>query len=157
MCMCAALCRARLRGITVEAAAVARLRASHSLVAPRAAELIDTFYDVLFTAAPAVRPLFPADMSKQKGHLLAAVGLVVKHADNLASLAEPLAQMGERHRAYGARPEHYPVVRDCMLIALARTAGPAWNGQLAADWYAALNAVAGAMIKGAQRAEHRAA
>jgi hemoglobin-like flavoprotein len=141
----------------VDAAAIARLRSSYSLVAPRAAELIDTFYEGLFAAAPAVRPLFPADMSKQKGHLFAAVGLVVKHADNLGALTEPLAQMGERHRTYGARPEHYPVVRDCMLIALARTAGPAWTDQLAADWGAALNAVAGAMIHGAQRAEHRAA
>jgi hemoglobin-like flavoprotein len=146
-----------MRGFTVDAAAIARIRLSYSLVAPRGAELIDTFYEVLFAAAPAVRPLFPADMSKQKGHLLAAVGLVVKHADNLGALAEPLAQMGERHRGYGARPEHYPVVRDCMLIALARTAGPAWNEQLGADWAGALNAVAGAMIKGAQRGEQRAA
>jgi nitric oxide dioxygenase len=89
--------------------------------------------------------------------LLAAVDLVVKHADALDALAEPLAQMGERHRTYGARVEHHPVVRDTMIAALAKTAGPAWTPQFASDWTAALNAVAGAMIKGAERAGHRAA
>lgn len=141
----------------MDTAAVARIRSSFNLLAPKGQELIDTFYDMLFTTAPAVRPLFPADMSKQKGHLLAAVGLVVKHADNLDALTEPLMQMGERHVKYGAQPEHYPVVRDTMLAALAKVAGPAWNAQLAADWAAALNAVASVMIQGAERAASRRA
>ena len=135
---------------------IERLSWSYSLIAPKAQELIDTFYELLFAAAPSVRPLFPADMSRQKGHLLAAIWLVVKHADNFPALAEPLAQMGERHRAYGAKPEHYPVVRDTMVAALARTAGAHWTPQLAADWTGALDAVAGAMLKGAERAERRA-
>jgi nitric oxide dioxygenase len=143
-------------GIAMDSATVARLRSSYILIAPRAQELVDTFYDMLFAAAPAVRPLFPTDMNKQKAHLLAAVGLVVKHADALDALAEPLAQMGERHRTYGARVEHYPVVRDTMIAALAKTAGAAWTPQLAADWTSALNAVAGAMLKGAERAVQRA-
>lgn len=132
--------------------AVTRLRASYDLVAPRAQELIDTFYTKLFATAPAVRPLFPTDMRAQKGHLLAAVGLVVKHADNLNALAEPLQQMGARHVKYGAKPEHYPVVRDTMLYALAHIAGKAWTPQFAADWAVALNAVAAFMIKGAEQA-----
>jgi hemoglobin-like flavoprotein len=146
-----------LKEHTMDSNAVIRIRSSFQLLAPRGQELIDTFYQLLFTAAPSVRALFPSDMSKQKGHLLAAVGLVVKHADNLASLETPLMDMGERHVKYGARPEHYPVVRDTMIAALARVAGPAWDAQLAADWTAALNAVAGAMLKGAERAERRAA
>ena len=132
--------------------AVTRLRESYTLIAPRAQELIDTFYDKLFAAAPAVRPLFPTDMRAQKGHLLAAVGLVVKHADNLNALAEPLQQMGARHVKYGAKPEHYPVVRDTMVASIAQIAGKAWTPQLSGDWTAALNAVAGFMLKGAEQA-----
>lgn len=134
-----------------------RIRASFELLAPKGAEIIDTFYATLFASAPQLRGLFPQDMSKQKGHLLAAVGLVVKHADNLAALETPLMDMGERHVKYGATPEHYPVVRDTMIAALAKVAGPAWNEQLASDWTAALNAVAGAMIRGAGRATVRLA
>ena len=128
------------------------MRSSLEAVSPRAGEVIDTFYATLFSTAPALRAMFPTDMSKQKGHLLAAVGLVVKHADNLDALTEPLMQMGERHVKYGAVPEHYPVVRDTMITALATIAGPVWTPQLAADWTEALNAVAGAMLKGADRA-----
>lgn len=137
--------------------AATRIRASFQLLAPRGQELIDTFYNMLFTTAPGVRTLFPADMSSQKGHLLGAVGLVVKHADNLAPLEGALQEMGRRHVGYGARPEHYPVVRDTMLAALAQTAGTAWNAQLAADWEQALNAVAGVMLRGADRSTHHAA
>jgi hemoglobin-like flavoprotein len=137
--------------------AIVRIRTSFQLLAPRGQELIDTFYQMLFTAAPGVRGLFPADMTKQKGHLLGAVGLVVKHADNLAAIEGPLMDMGERHVKYGAKAEHYPVVRDTLIAALAVTAGPAWNPQLADDWTEALNAVAGLMIRGAQRAELRQA
>ncbi len=137
--------------------AVIRIRTSFHLLAPRGQELIDTFYEMLFDAAPAVRALFPGDMKKQKGHLLAAVALVVKHADSLGAITEPLMEMGARHVKYGARPEHYPVVRDTMIGALARTAGPAWNDQLAADWTGALDAVASAMLRGAERAHLRAA
>jgi len=141
----------------MNAQAVARIRSSYELLAPRGNELMDTFYQMLFAAAPAVRAMFPKDMTKQKGHLLAAVGLVVKHASNLEALSGALMDMGERHAGYGARGEHYPVVRDTMIAALARTAGPAWNAQLAADWTAALNAVASAMLKGAERAGRKAA
>lgn len=133
--------------------AIDRIRTSFQLVAPRGKELIDTFYEMLFTTAPGVRGLFPADMTKQKGHLLGAVGLVVKHADNLAALEGPLMDMGERHVGYGAKAEHYPVVRDTLIAALGVTAGSAWTPQLANDWTEALNAVAGLMLRGAQRAE----
>ena len=139
----------------MDAHAIARIRSSFDLLAPRGRELIDTFYAGLFATAPSVRALFPSDMNAQKGHLLAAVGLVVKHADNLGSLEGALMDMGERHVAYGASPAHYPVVRDTMIAALATTAGAAWNDQLAADWTAALNAVAGLMLRGAERTERR--
>ena len=141
----------------MDSAAVARIRSSFELLSPMGNELIDTFYQFLFAAAPSVRALFPSEMKAQKDHLLAAVGLVVKHADNLPSLDAALMEMGARHVKYGARPEHYPVVRDNMIAALSQTAGQAWNAQLAADWTTALNAVAAAMIKGAEQAQSRAA
>jgi hemoglobin-like flavoprotein len=141
----------------MDSAAIARIRSSFELVAPRGQELMDTFYERLFAAAPSVKALFPKDMKKQKNHLLAAVGLVVKNADNLGSLEKALMDMGARHVKYGAQPAHYPVVRDTLVAALAKTAGKAWTPQLAADWTAALNVVAGAMIKGAEQAERRMA
>ena len=125
-----------------------RIRASFQLIAPKAAEVIDSFYANLFAAAPAVRSMFPEDMEQQKAHLLAAVGLVVKHADNLDALREPLLAMGQRHLGYGAHPTHYAAVREVLLATLRQYAGPAWTTQLEDDWRGAINAVAKVMIEG---------
>jgi methyl-accepting chemotaxis protein len=130
-----------------------QLRLSFELLAPRVPELVDGFYTRLFAAAPAVRGLFPSDLSAQKRHLLAALTLVVRDADQLERLAPALREMGARHVRYGARPEHYPVVRDTLLETLAAFAGPAWSEEPAAAWRAALDHVAGLMLEGALQAE----
>ncbi len=124
------------------------IRSSFEIIAPQADRLMDRFYERLFAAAPQVRPLFPKDMVVQKKHLAAAVGLVVKHADNLEALAGPLADMGRRHVKYGARPEHYNVVRDQMIGAIRDVAGAACTPPVERAWTDALDAVAAAMLKG---------
>lgn len=136
----------------MDAAQVARIRLSFEAIAPRAHELVELFYDKLFANYPQVRMMFPADMSGQQKHLLSAIKLVVQNADRFETLREPLLAMGERHVGYGAKPEHYPIVRDTLLGALAEVAGNVWNEQLRRDWADALNAVAGVMLEGAQRA-----
>lgn len=141
----------------LNAESIKRIRESFSLLEPKAGALMDEFYRRLFDGYPSVRPLFPADMTAQKKHLLAAVALVVKNADRLDSLEKPLMDMGARHVAYGAKPEHYPIVRDVMLDSLAVVAGPVWNETLRADWHAALSAVATVMIRGAEQATKQAA
>jgi hemoglobin-like flavoprotein len=133
------------------------IRDSFALLAPHAGKLMDRFYERLFARAPQVRSMFPADMTKQKAHLAAAVGLVVKHADNLAALEKPLLDMGARHVNYGAKAEHYPIVRDEMLGAIKDVAGPVWTPAIHAAWSEALNAVAAVMIRGAEQAERKAA
>ncbi|MFM7298776.1 MAG: globin domain-containing protein [Planctomycetota bacterium] len=125
-----------------------RIRASFQLIAPKAAEVIDSFYANLFAAAPAVRAMFPEEMKEQKAHLLAALGLVVKHADNLQALREPLLAMGQRHVGYGAQPTHYAAVREVLLATLRQHAGSAWTTQLEDDWRGAINAVSKVMIEG---------
>lgn len=132
------------------------IRSSFELVAPRSAEVIDCFYTGLFAAAPGIRQMFPADLTSQKQHLLAAVGLVVKHSDNLDSLAQPLREMGLRHVAYGAKPEHYPVVRDVLVKSLSAVAGDGWTAAASEAWTEALNLVAGYMLEGAAGARQAA-
>lgn len=117
--------------------------------------LINDFYARLFAKAPGVRSMFPQDMTKQKQHLAVAVALVVNKADALDTLAGPLAEMGARHVQYGAKPEHYPVVRDTMVETIMHALGGKGTPQVREVWTGALNAVAEAMLKGAS--EHRAA
>jgi methyl-accepting chemotaxis protein len=119
-------------------------------LAPQGEAIIEQFYSTLFAENPGVREMFPDDMTEQNKHLLGAVALVAKNAHKLDTLIPALKEMGARHVGYGAQEAHYPIVRDTMLVALGNVAGDAWTPDVKGAWEAALNAVAGAMIEGAQ-------
>jgi len=130
------------------------LETSFDIVAPRGDELMNVFYARLFDAAPAVRPLFAGtDLRRQKAMLLSALVLVRKSLRDLDAIVPTLHKLGGRHVAYGARPEHYPVVAAVLIASMAEVAGPAWRPHHERAWAAALDVVAGAMLEGAAAAE----
>ena len=130
------------------------LEASFDLIAPRGEELVDIFYTRLFEAAPAVEPLFArTDLRKQKAMLLATLVLLRKSLRDLEAITPKLHQLGARHVAYGALPEHYPVVAEKMLESMAEVAGEAWTAEIAEAWAGALGLVATAMLEGAEEAQ----
>ena len=137
---------------------LAALETSFDLVAPRGDELMDRFYTGLFAAAPAVRPLFAGtDMRRQKAMLLSALVLLRKSLRDLDAIVPTLRSLGARHVAYGAQPEHYPVVGQALIGAMAEVAGSAWLPEYERAWGAAFEIVAGAMIEGAELASLDAA
>jgi len=132
------------------------LETSFDLIAPRGDELMDIFYSRLF-AAPSVEPLFAhVDLRRQKGMLLAALVLLRKSLRDLDAIVPKLRELGARHVAYGAVPEHYPVVGAALLTSMAQVAGPAWTQEYEDAWSEAYGIVAGVMVEGAA-AELRAA
>jgi hemoglobin-like flavoprotein len=134
------------------------LETSFDLVAPRGDELMDVFYARLFAVAPAVKPLFAAtDLKKQKTMLLGTLVLLRKSLRDLEAIVPKLHELGARHVAYGAQPEHYPVVGEVLLASLAEIAGPAWTAEYEQAWGEALTIVAGAMLEGAESVKLEAA
>ena len=133
------------------------LETSFDLVAPRGDQLMDEFYSRLFATAPSVQPLFPADLSRQKSMLLATLVLLRKSLRDLDSIAPKLRELGARHVAYGARPEHYPVVGSVLIASLAAVAGDAWTTEYEQAWSDAFGVVAAAMLEGAEEATTRLA
>ena len=133
------------------------LEASFDLVAPRGDELMDEFYTRLFAAAPAVRPLFPTDMKRQKTMLLGALVLLRKSLRDLDAIVPKLRDLGARHVAYGARPEHYPVVGATLIGSMEALAGTQWKPEFARAWELAFGIVAGVMLEGAAEEEARLA
>ena len=129
------------------------LETSFDLIAPRGEELVDTFYRRLFATAPSVAPLFAGtDMSRQKAKLLATLVLVRNSLRDLDALVPKLRELGERHGAYGAQAEHYPVVGAALIAAMAELAGDAWRPEYEHAWSEAFVIVAGAMLEGAAAA-----
>jgi methyl-accepting chemotaxis protein len=129
------------------------LETSFDVVAPRGDELMEEFYTRLFDAAPAVTPLFAGtDLRRQKAMLLGTLVLLRKSLRNLDSIVPKLRELGARHVAYGAQPEHYPVVGEVLIAAMATIAGSAWRSDYERAWQEAFAVVAGAMIDGATEA-----
>src|SRR5215217_1047736 len=111
------------------------LETSFELVAPRGDELVDTFYARLFTAAPAVRPLFAdTDLPRQKAMLLATLVLLRKSLRNLDAILPKLRDLGARHVAYGAERGHYAVVAAVLIGSMAELAGDAWRPEHGRAW-----------------------
>ena len=134
------------------------LETSFDVVAPRGEELTDEFYRRLFEAAPGVMPLFAnTDLQRQKTMLLGTLVLLRRSLRDLNAIVPKLRELGARHVAYGAQPEHYPVVGAVLIAAMATIAGPAWRPEHEAAWREAFGIVAGAMLEGATTAALEAA
>jgi nitric oxide dioxygenase len=126
---------------------VGLVQQSFAQVAPIADKAAEIFYDRLFEVAPAVKPLFSGDMAEQRRKLMATLAVVVGGLTDLPSVLPAASALAKRHVAYGARPEHYPVVGDALLWTLARGLGPQWTPEVAAAWTAAYTTLSGFMIE----------
>jgi len=125
---------------------VTLVQQSFAKVAPIADQAAVLFYDRLFETAPAVKTLFPADMTEQRRKLMATLALVVNGLSNLESILPAASALATRHVAYGAKPEHYPVVGSSLLWALEKGLGTAWTKDVADAWAAAYTLLSGFMI-----------
>jgi hemoglobin-like flavoprotein len=134
---------------------VATLEKSFDLVAPQGDELMRTFYDKLFEAAPSVRPLFAdVDMERQRQALLNMLLVLRESLRDLDDIVPDLEELGARHVEYGAQPEHYPVVGEVLIGAMAQVAGDAWKPEYTSAWQEAYQVVQDVMLSGADaRAE----
>ena len=124
------------------------LEKTFATLAPRGGELVERFYAELFHRYPGVRPLFAGvKPESQQRKLLAALALVVRNLRQPEALTKVLSELGARHVAYGAQPEHYPAVADTLLEVMAELAGESWTPQVHRAWADALQVVADAMLK----------
>ncbi|WP_327280583.1 globin domain-containing protein [Streptomyces sp. NBC_01205] len=130
---------------------ISLIRASVAVVEPLAADMTVYFYAILFTRYPDVRPMFPPGMDAQRGRLLRALLRIVDLVDDPGGLVRFCGHLGRDHRKFGTLAAHFPAVGECLLAALARFAGPAWNADVAAAWTKAYGAVAQLMISAAEQ------
>jgi hemoglobin-like flavoprotein len=119
---------------------------SFAKVAPISEQAAVLFYDRLFEIAPAVRKMFPNDMAEQRRKLMATLAIVVNGLSNLEMILPAASSLATRHVAYGARPEHYPVVGEALLWTLEKGLGADWTPDVAAAWTAAYTTLSGFMI-----------
>ena len=119
---------------------------SFAQVAPISDQAATLFYDHLFEVAPQVKSMFPADMTEQRKKLMATLAVVVGGLSDLPSILPAASALAKRHVAYGAKPEHYPVVGAALLWTLEKGLGAGWTPDLASAWTTAYGALSGFMI-----------
>jgi hemoglobin-like flavoprotein len=119
---------------------------SFSKVVPIAEQAAVIFYDRLFEIAPQVKSMFPADMTAQRGKLVATLAAVVNGLGNLDSILPAASALAKRHVSYGAKAEHYPVVGAALLWTLEKGLGAGWTSEVADAWTAAYGTLSGFMI-----------
>ena len=134
------------QAVPVDRELIARLRASFAQLAPKAGELTELFYARLFAAHPGLRTLFPADMAAQRAKLAQTLAFVVASLEDSDKLRAATERLGRAHVGYGAQAEHYPIVAETLVGAMAATAGPEWTVALDRDWRTALERLAAAML-----------
>ena len=126
------------------------LRSSFLRLSPHADAVAERFYDLLFARHPEVRPLFDGvQIEDQRRKLVRALALVVRHLEEPHFLKAYLQGLGAIHVAYGVAAPHYRAVGQCLLDALAETAGPSWTEEERAAWQGALASISETMLAGA--------
>jgi hemoglobin-like flavoprotein len=111
----------------------------------------DIFYSRLFELDPALKELFPFDMSGQSEKLTAAIGAAVSSLSCMDRLEVAMEHLGIRHTAYGVKPSHYDAVREALLWTLRMGLGPGFNVEIRQAWSEFYATLSNAMMRGAAR------
>jgi hemoglobin-like flavoprotein len=135
-----------MRRAEVNSTQVRLVQESFTRVVPISEQAAVLFYDRLFEIAPAVKAMFPADMTEQRKKLMMMLAAVVNGLGNLQSILPAASALAKRHVSYGAKPEHYPVVGGALLWTLEKGLGEAWTPDVADAWTAAYGTLSGYMI-----------
>lgn len=121
---------------------------SWAYVVINAQEAGELFYGRLFHVAPSVKSMFKHDQKEQARKLMNMVTLIVTKLNKLDDIMNEVKLLAQRHGRYGAKPEHYQVVGECLLWTLEQGLGEKWNEELMEAWTAVYLKLSSAMIKG---------
>ncbi len=132
------------------AAVMVRLiRESYAQIQPRAEEVAQFFYAMLFAIAPTSRELFAANMEVQRSRFLRALVYIVQNFDRPDELVPFLRQLGRDHRKFGVLAQHYEAMGTALVTALKQYAGHAWTLQVEQAWRDAYSLIAKTMMEAA--------
>jgi hemoglobin-like flavoprotein len=125
------------------------IRATFHEIRAAAGPLSVLFYGRLFELDPRLRPMFHQDIAVQGRKLMDMLTSIVDHLDHLDSLTPALRALGQRHVAYGVRPEHYAMLSRAFLWALAQSLEAEFYPDVKAAWSAVLETISSSMKEGA--------
>lgn len=121
-------------------------------IGPQLDSIAADFYQRLFAADPALRPLFAADLAVQRVKFAAELEQIVRSIRDHAAFRGRAARLGAAHERCGVRPRDYQAAGTALLAALAAARGEAWTAEVAGAWASAYQLAAAAMLAGTSTA-----
>lgn len=108
------------------------------------------FYRRLFENDPALRVLFPENLTEQRGKLVDMLQAVVDRVRDPDTLYAILFDLGARHVGYGVVESDYHAVANALLEAIEAQLGAAFSAEVREAWSQAFRVLAQAMLDGAR-------
>ena len=133
------------------------VKSSFAAVEPIADVAATIFYRRLFDLDPALRALFPSDLTAQRRNLMQTLTVVVRNLDRLEGILPAVESLGARHAGYRVRSDDYETVGAALLDTLEEGLGEAFTPDVRAAWAAAYGLLASVMIQAGEAAAHGSA
>lgn len=144
--------RGSLARLVIDQGLIDRLGMSFATLRPVADALAQAFYRRLFLKKPELQAMFKTPMDVQRQKLIASLETIVLFLSEPSAQRAYLRELGRRHVAYGARPEHYALVIDTMIEAMDEATGGLLDPMVRNEWRDVLQLVSEWMIDGAEGA-----
>lgn len=112
-------------------------------------EITTVFYNDMFERYPEVKEMF--NMGKQKsGEQPKALAMAVlgaaQNIDNLEAMLPAVKKIGQTHVNTKVKPEHYPIVGECLLKAIKTVLGDGATDEVLEAWGKAYGEIANVFI-----------
>ena len=128
------------------------LQSSLGLVLENEQNLTLRFYEILFERYPQVKRLFGRKSQAEQAKMLQeALVSVVDRLEDGEWVSSTLEAMGHTHVDYEVTEEMYPMVGECLILALKDLSGDAWTQEMEKAWGDAYAAISGLMLAGAHK------
>lgn len=125
---------------------ISLVKKSWTLVEPISAEVADAFYTTLFEMDPSLKSLFPDEITEQSNKLINMLATSISLLEKPEKLTPILQDLGVRHLAYGAEPEHYETVGAALLKSLAKCLDKSFTASMKKAWLAVYKTIVTIMV-----------
>jgi NAD(P)H-flavin reductase/hemoglobin-like flavoprotein len=99
---------------------------------------MEYLYARLFVQNPELRALFPLSMERTRAGTFGMLVKLLDSLDNPRQADQLLARLGQDHRKFGVKADHYQPFFDALIATVEQVTGPAWSIEVSAAWRSAL-------------------
>ncbi len=135
---------------------VALVQSSFQKVLPIKDKASEIFYARLFELDPALKSVFPSDLTEQRKKLMAALATVVSGLTQPETIMPTIKDLGARHIAYGVKNTDYGSVGEALIWTLGQGLGKDFTPEVHDAWIAAYTLLSNVMIKAAEETRNAA-